>query len=332
MVTQVDAQHPISPVSRPVSRQSADTALVDDSVLNYPGAAFVRFQPLFPSTLSNAPKLRQVVQEHIYARRTSDPVGNYPSEDEYLLVATFKEDMYRHFVKNPKKWLGRERAQLVADSRARKAHLKDLQPKPPAPHLGTTAAAKPSPMLSATAPQHQDKIAKKKLSKPRSATRQRPQVSNSSVLQHAPRREAAAKSANKPKNRDYKSIDSYCPPLETLDRFKPRELDGGALDLSDDPLKGLLHAVELPLAANNKFNCETYLYCKRRIFHERLAFYHEGKDFKKTHAQNACNVDVNKASRLHVEFEKWGWFQPEWMSNFPRVERWEVIERSSVRQ
>lgn len=328
---QPDAQRPPSP---PISPQSTDATPIDGSTdppLFPEGASDTPSQPLFQSTRSSTPEARQVVEEHIRANRIANPAGNYPTTDDYMLVVTFREDMYRHYAKDPRSWLIRERAQLVEDDRARKAHLKTIKPKPLAPRSGTNSTTRPDPIRSATAPRHSDKVAKKKASKPRPArtesTKPRPESSSASVSQNAPNREATAKPTTKSKNRDFRSIPDYSPPLQTLDdpaMMRGRTLEvleaKEPLDLSHDPLKGLLHPAELRLAAHMKLNCATYLYCKRRIFYKRLEFYHQGKDFKKTHAQGVCNIDVNKASRLHVAFEGVGWLRPEWMSNFPPVE------------
>jgi len=34
-----------------------------------------------------------------------------------------------------------------------------------------------------------------------------------------------------------------------------------------------------------------------------------GKEFRKTDAQQACKIDVNKASKLWTAFDKVGWFK-----------------------
>ncbi len=43
-----------------------------------------------------------------------------------------------------------------------------------------------------------------------------------------------------------------------------------------------------------------------------------GKDFKKTNSQQACKIDVNKASKLLEVFNKVGWFEKR---HFSRVIR-----------
>ena len=48
----------------------------------------------------------------------------------------------------------------------------------------------------------------------------------------------------------------------------------------------------------------------------RLKELSKGKDFRKTDAQKACRVDVNKASRLHTAYEKVGWFDRRFVEGF----------------
>jgi len=43
------------------------------------------------------------------------------------------------------------------------------------------------------------------------------------------------------------------------------------------------------------------------------------KDFRKTDAQQACKIDVNKASKLWTAFDKAGWFQNKWMEPFENI-------------
>ncbi|KAK8099068.1 SWIRM domain-containing protein [Apiospora kogelbergensis] len=54
----------------------------------------------------------------------------------------------------------------------------------------------------------------------------------------------------------------------------------------------------LVLAANLRLDCATYLTSKRRMFMKRLNCLRIGKDFGKTDTQQACKINVNKASKL----------------------------------
>lgn len=84
---------------------------------------------------------------------------------------------------------------------------------------------------------------------------------------------------------------------------------GEPFDLSKDPESHLLHPEEILLAANLRMECATYLTNKRRIFIACVERMKVGKDFKKTNSQQACKIDVNKASKLWEVFNKVGWFE-----------------------
>jgi hypothetical protein len=91
---------------------------------------------------------------------------------------------------------------------------------------------------------------------------------------------------------------------------------GQPIDLSSDPHAALLHPDELLLAGNLRLDCATYLTSKRRIFERRLQCLRTGKEFRKTDAQQACKIDVNKASKLWTAFEKVGWLNQNWVRSF----------------
>ncbi|KAF7539606.1 hypothetical protein G7Z17_g12393 [Cylindrodendrum hubeiense] len=78
----------------------------------------------------------------------------------------------------------------------------------------------------------------------------------------------------------------------------------------------LLHPDELTLAGNLRLDCATYLTSKRRIFERRLQCLRNGKEFRKTDAQQACKIDVNKASKLWTAFDKVGWLDAEWVRQY----------------
>ncbi|KAF3920722.1 hypothetical protein AA313_de0203832 [Arthrobotrys entomopaga] len=86
---------------------------------------------------------------------------------------------------------------------------------------------------------------------------------------------------------------------------------GAPLDISNDPDRHLLHKAEQHLASTLKLSCGQYLTQKRLIFLERVTRLRTGNPvFSRTHAQQVCHIDVNKASRLFAAFEKVGWLSP----------------------
>jgi hypothetical protein len=119
---------------------------------------------------------------------------------------------------------------------------------------------------------------------------------------------------------DYNALPDYCPPLDTLPKGNPKSLKaewkGTVLDLSNDPDRHMLHEAEVPLAATLRLNCATYLCSKRRIFAARIDALRIGKEFRKTDAQQACKIDVNKASKLWQSFDKVGWFNPDYFRQY----------------
>ena len=120
-------------------------------------------------------------------------------------------------------------------------------------------------------------------------------------------------------DKDFNSLPDYCPPVTSLPN-KPNSLKvdwkGAPIDLKFDRYAYLLHPDELSLAANLRLDCATYITSKRRIFIKRIEAYQIGKEFRKTDAQQACKIDVNKASKLWQAFDKVGWLRPEWIQKF----------------
>jgi hypothetical protein len=91
---------------------------------------------------------------------------------------------------------------------------------------------------------------------------------------------------------------------------------GQMLDLGRDADRHVLDPAEVNLAATLRLSCATYLCSKRRIFEARLNALRIGKEFRKTDAQQACKIDVNKASKLWTAYEKVGWFKPEYFRQY----------------
>jgi len=134
--------------------------------------------------------------------------------------------------------------------------------------------------------------------------------------------EAGARAAQKEKDYRFWLLPDYCPPLETLVNPKPlRNIDwngksSNPLDLSNDEHRHYLHEAELRAAEICRLTCAQYLTTKRRIFMARLQCYKNKKEFRRTDAQQACNIDVNKASGLWVAYQSVGWLDPKHMEKF----------------
>ena len=120
-------------------------------------------------------------------------------------------------------------------------------------------------------------------------------------------------------NVDFESIPDMSPPLESLNAAKSKlktQWKGRQLDLSDDEHRGLLHKNELEVASTLRLSCAQYLSSKRLIFEARVSYAKKGLDFKKTDSQRACNIDVNKASKLWEAFNSVGWFDAKWLQPY----------------
>ena len=90
------------------------------------------------------------------------------------------------------------------------------------------------------------------------------------------------------------------------------EWKGQPMDLSHDPNLSKypnLHPAEIVLASILRLPIAVYMDSKRRFFFEKVNKIKLGKGFRRTDAQKACRIDVNKASRLYAAFEKVGWLE-----------------------
>ena len=114
-------------------------------------------------------------------------------------------------------------------------------------------------------------------------------------------------------------MEDYSPPgsnLEQISKTLKATWRGNPLDLSEDPDRARCHSQEIAVAAELRLTCAQYLTCKRKIFQARLQALKDGKNFTKTAAQGACNIDVNKASQLWEAYDRVGWFRESWFSNW----------------
>ncbi|KAM0744343.1 hypothetical protein ACQRIT_001657 [Beauveria bassiana] len=316
---------PISPCSKPLqptanAPTTSQNQLVQDPVL-YPAdessPASPPQEPLFtPAEI----ELQHTIDNHVRARSASAfNTGSPPKPGHYKLALDFnldfkldfKTEVMKFYKKNPREWLRRQREQLVVDRKASQRF------QPILPATKTVSAPKPARMRTerVTKPQPAPRPPRNSLSsgvsggavtRPAKRTSATPEPSRRIV---APNRE----------DKDFQSLPDYCPPVDSLPN-RPNSLKvdwkGQPIDLSNDPHARLLHPDEVLLAANLRLDCATYLTSKRRIFDRRLQCLRTGKEFRKTDAQQACKIDVNKASKLWSAFEKVGWLDPRWVRDF----------------
>ncbi|SCU96299.1 LAMI_0F06062g1_1 [Lachancea mirantina] len=130
---------------------------------------------------------------------------------------------------------------------------------------------------------------------------------------------ASAGAVNTAPNMSWEKLVDYSPSLSTLpDNSKCLKVDwkGSSMDLSDDPLRDKLHPAELVLAQTLRLPCDLYLDSKRRLFLEKVHRLKQDLPFRRTDAQKACRIDVNKASRLFAAYERIGWLQDKNFTKF----------------
>jgi len=290
---------PVSPATKNINTAESPALVVRDPIL-YPTTE----QQTSPSSQSplftedEALVAQRLVDGHVAARESSFfREASPPRQSEYELVLEFKAEVAKQFDANRSKWLNRERLYLLED-RALQA-----------------GARRYTNIAPATGP-----------SRPRPNTKPSP-VRNGGIVKPRPAKTTAGRAtpdrATGPKvareDKDFNSLPDYCPPVTSLPS-KPNSLKvdwrGAPIDLRNDPNAHLLHPDELLLAANLRLDCATYLTSKRRIFIKRIEALRIGKEFRKTDAQQACKIDVNKASKLWQAFEKVGWLNPSWVKKY----------------
>jgi hypothetical protein len=287
---------PVSPASKTITAEEAAPLVVRDPIL-YPNpevqSASPSQAPLFTDDETLA--AQRVVDGHVAARESSlFREASPPRQSEYELALEFKSQVAKAYSVNRRQWYNRERSYLLED-RALHAGARRYPTIAPANirshHAGGGSARK------------QPAARPSKVVRPPKPSRATPDPTRRVVRE----------------DKDYLSLPDYCPPLSSLPS-KPNSLKvdwrGAPIDLRLDPNAHLLHPDELLLAANLRLDCATYLTSKRRIFIKRIEALRIGKAFRKTDAQQACKIDVNKASKLWQAFEKVGWLNPKWVEKY----------------
>lgn len=321
---QLPASPPVSPWTKAgnqISESSTSTTHDATDPILYPEAPASPSSPLFVERRLS-PEAQNALYEHIAARRVS-PLPDHvtpPRRQDYELALYLKENFYQIYQRDPRGLLKRNLEELRRDAKARALSHPTYKPstqsvihaKPLMARPSGTIIAKSNVVKHATSPRGTSKVTKPAPG-PRPVRAQTTKPARRISSTPEPRSRLVPPNRE---DKDFNSIPDFCPPVSSLpDRPNSLKVDwkGNALDLSKDPHRDLLHHDELQLAASLRLDCATYLTSKRRIFEARLEYYHKGKEFRKTHAQQACKIDVNKASKLHMAYEKVGWFDKKWM-------------------
>jgi hypothetical protein len=308
------ASPPISPFDTQSQKENMDNAS-EQGTLDPPlfrrestTGALASDVPLFSSQPSSQEIITQHMKSDNYAK-----LPTKPTEDEYKVAAEFQATVFNQAFKDRKSfndWRARERS---FEERYRA--------------FGAGIQKRPSPKKLAPAPapkSRQPKVALPKVS-PRPAREPKPkrtpkaQILNSFEEHIGSVSPKAARAATTRDDLDYNAIPDYSPPLESLagnEKKLKAEWKGNKLDLSNDADRHLLHEAELELASTLRLSCATYLCSKRRVFQARINALKIGKEFRRTDAQQACKIDVNKASKLWQAYDKVGWFDADYFRQY----------------
>ncbi|KAI1125395.1 SWIRM domain-containing protein [Nemania abortiva] len=334
---------PMPPLSPPISPATK----LDDNVMEivvtapqdpilYPANDIAHSPPPQPLFVSEEPIDAGRIDKHISTRSAEFfKDATPPKRDEYELVLYFTSQVMKKCMENPRAWLKRERDLLIADRQAQARHrqfrLHPILPAKPQPIRREVQRAKPSRAPRVTKPV----VAKTTPTKPR-PIRAGPSPATASTVTGAvaagltkpiarptnstpdpsPRRGTTQTRADD----DFNSVPDFCPPLESIPQngFTSLKMEWktGMTDLSNDPHRHLLHKEEITLASSLRLTAAVYLTSKRRIFARRLECLRQGKEFRKTDAQQACKIDVNKASKLWTAFDRINWLDKDWVKNY----------------
>ncbi|KAL4881531.1 hypothetical protein BJY04DRAFT_218342 [Aspergillus karnatakaensis] len=259
-------------------------------------------EPLFGSILPSSTEALMEQQINSHMARFENKL-NKPTRDEYLLALSCVPIVSSQYNRNPVAWAKEEREtlerQLLMMNRGRSENLdRGLKRIAPAPTRRVVLAqnrVQRTPRVKRT---------------PKSTPKQKALDSFEVPTPNSKPSRAIGTSRD---DTDFKSIKDLSPSLDVLGgNAKALKADwkGQMLDLSNDPDRQLLSSAELTLAATLRLSCATYLCSKRRIFEARVKALRSGKEFRKTDAQQACKIDVNKASKLWTAYDRVGLFNP----------------------
>ncbi|KAF2734173.1 hypothetical protein EJ04DRAFT_250786 [Polyplosphaeria fusca] len=306
------ASPPISPYDPQSQKENVDceeSRGVRDPQLFVPSDAASSIaldEPLFPQDQSD-PVAQRVISQHMESPDFAK-LPSKPSREDYELTANFVSTVFRSYNENPRAWYQQERA-----FEGRYGRPSGIQKRPPLKKLA------PAP----TTGQRRPKVPLPRVPRAPRAPKRTPQQHVYDSFEQLSLMPASPKPARPATNRDdtdYNSLPDYSPPLDTLPKGNSKILKadwkGNILELSADPDRHLLHEAELNLASTLRLTCATYLCSKRRIFQARIETLRIGKEFRKTDAQQACKIDVNKASKLWQAYEKVGWFKADYFRNY----------------
>ena len=265
---------------------------------------------LFPSPRKST---QDTIDGRIARQSSSKSTADLSSQENHELGRSICSVAIKRMAANPVKWLQQELEYLKAypprfPQQAQAAGVKRKAGE------STTPAKRPKVVKNSSTPQKLPRT--KRL--PRTSPREVVLDSFEPVIVPPTPEPRVIRATPHGEETPFAALPDYCPPLSTLSNAKSLKTEwrGAPLDLSNDPDRHLLHEAEVNLASTLRLKCAIYLSSKRRIFAGRLDALRNGREFRKTTAQQCCSIDVNKASKLHTAFEKAGWFDPKYMARF----------------
>ncbi|RKF61492.1 putative swirm domain-containing protein [Erysiphe neolycopersici] len=302
------SQSPIysSPIERQISSYSKPLKTIPMAIKKIDPGEMPLSPPVSPETSNLILKDTGILVEvPILTQVSPKSLEDAHYAPDYTMALEFRSRLKKAFGANPRKWAERELAQLKEDNRLRsggRCRQKFQITKPPCKENSKIKKASVGRSMAMS-----DNTSTSRVNKAR-------------VRKNTRRGEIPERSKRVVReDKDFRSLPDYCPPLASLPNIAnclKVEWKGTGIGLSSDPFAHLLHSEELQLASNLRLDCATYLTSKRRIFISRTNAYKARKEFRKTDAQQACRIDVNKASKLWQAFEKVGWLEDRWVANY----------------
>ena len=300
----------IDGTSNKVEMVAKNVGSIRDPVL-YPDHHHEEVIPLFPSSPERL-YAEELVNKHMACHMNQfEKKVNQPTRDEYLLALSFVSNVSRAYNQNPGAYLKRVRDESdTYYSQAKRICAR--------PGITSTPNIKIAPIVVPKAPRR-PVITVRPPKPPFTRVKRIPKTSPMDQLLELPdggrsgTPEVRLAGQKRPEDVDYSALPDFCPSLSTLPVGNPKVLktdwaSNNPLNLSKDPDRHLLHEAEINLASTLRLSCATYLCSKRRIFEGRVKAFKIGREFRKTDAQQACKIDVNKASKLWMAYDKVGWF------------------------
>ncbi|KAL6720107.1 hypothetical protein ACLMJK_002028 [Lecanora helva] len=303
--------------NEPTTSKSRVSGHLKDPVLFADPDSFdsVNDQPLFPSEPLLA-QAEDIITKHMAMHMHQfDKKINRPTREEYRLAIACVPQIGRLYNRNPSAYMKRQREEMEDQY---------WQAKRIRAEAGTRAApVRIAPALKSVKRTVNQTMAPAKAPIPR--IKRTPKSSPMTKLMGFPakgRSETPDRALGaKREDIDYNALPDFAPATSTLPSGNPKVLkadwpSNNILNLSNDPDRHMLHEAELNLAGTLRLSCATYLCSKRRIFEARVNALKIGKEFRKTDAQQACKIDVNKASKLWTAFDKVGWFDTDYFQQY----------------